>query len=231
MVHKIGEHQVRQRVTRNLVEGLISNKEIDVSFRWKYDKLISEFSQDSFSENSKALLIQNLDANHPSKEIIRACGVAQIKNILPQLNKIIVKESQKENKGREWYYTTGWTARLARARMGIKEDVQECVSQIEQEIDKNGRFQLLDKLGYIRQPESIEILKKYFLSDLVLPPTNPGMDGESYSKYLMPILDENLSNFPVKININQKLARIYSKEEIVSCRKWMSEQKEWQIIR
>jgi len=82
-------------------------------------------------------------------------------------------------------------------------------------------------VAYIRRPEAMEYLRQHFLSDARLSPTNPGVLGEPVSNYLMSVLADCLSNFPVK----RKEARNYTKEEVDLCRKWISEQIKWDIIR
>jgi hypothetical protein len=153
---------------------------------------------------------------------------------LPTLEKLLIGEMrhqarvQKGAAGFTWYYTAGWAARLARARMGVREDIERCLELVESVQDANERvLRLFHDVGYIRQPQAIEYLKTYFLSDLRLPPTNSGELGEPVANYLMPILANALRDFPVA----SREGRTYSEEERETCRKWMAEQKGWDIIR
>jgi len=228
--------EIRKEVVERLAVGLISKNEDDRQLRWKYRHLLSEFSQQDFSEVAKEVILKALQEDELNDDVILVCGIAQLKDPLNSLEKLLFDEVAYSNDPKmrhhpKWYYTLGWDARLARARMGVKEDIQRCVNLIEKEIDSNKNFRLLKDLGYIRQPESIESLRKYFLSNLALPPTNPGMEGEPYSKYLMPILEDNLPNFPIKKSKSHKLGRIYSREEIELCKKWMAKQSKWIIKR
>ena len=129
----------------------------------------------------------------------------------------------------EWYYTTGWVARLARARMGVKKDIEICIKLLESEFKKNPNMIhfMFEHLGFIRQPESINCLKNYFGSNISLSGTIPGLEGELAASYLIDILSDSLYDFPVK----KKIGRTYTPEDIELCRKWMAEQKEWKIIR
>ncbi|MFA5239262.1 MAG: hypothetical protein WC476_06090 [Phycisphaerae bacterium] len=225
------EPWIKQEVVFRLAKALIDpNTELG----GRISSRLLSFTEKDFSPAAKELIRQNLKTNNRKGETIMLVGVANIIEEQPRLEGLLIDElayqAEADKTGKmPWYFTLGWRAHLALARMGVKEDVDKCVGLIEQEIDNNKNWRLLHDLGYIRQPEAIESLKKYFLSDLKLPPMKPdGWGAESYSRYIMPILDENLSNFPIK----QKKSRgFYTKEEIELCRKWMSEQKEWKIIR
>lgn len=221
------EPWVKQEVVYKLAKAFVDP---NLGLSGRASTWLQTFTEKDF--NNKAKLIIRGAMGKPSKGTVLICGVANIQEELPRLKGLLVDELEFEKKtGEHWRFELSWKARLARARMGVKEDVDRCISLIEQEVDTNKNFRLLRVLGYIRQPESIESLKKYFLSDLKLPPTNPSIGGEPYSHYLMPILGDNLSNFPVKKDGTAKRARSYNKEEIELCRKWMSEQTEWKIIR
>ena len=228
--------EVRQKVVQSLVSGLIGKRETDRALRRKYRGLLCEFSQQDFTKVASAAILNDLQANKPTDDVILVSGVAQLKEALPVLEKLLFDEvayrsDPKMRHFSKWYHRIGWDARLARARMGIKQDIERCIALIEEEIDGNKQWWLLDHLGYIRQPEAIESLKGYFLSNLRLPPTNPGMEGEAYSNYLMPILEDSLLNWPVRSTPIQRSARVYSEEQIQLCKEWMAEQTEWRIRR
>jgi len=223
--------QVRQEVAKRLVEA-----EINGTDRGAF-RLLMDFASKDFNDQSKALIRQALTQANIGKvggdPSIWLCGVANMQDQLPHLKKLLIKEVayRSDPKMRhlpKWYYTSGWAARLARARMGVKEDIDKCLELVDtvENVDRKVTI-LLHHVGYIRQSAAIEYLKRYFLSDLRLSATNPGGLGEPVSNYLMPILADCLSNFPVK----KRKARSYTKEEIELCRKWMSEQKKWVIIR
>ena len=222
--------KLRQRVVDGLLEAHLTKS----MNPYPYNQL-KGFTQKDFSKNSKNKILNGLKGKEPHR-CIMLCGVANIPETLPILEKLLFDETEYQLKLAEktsgyvpkWYYPSGWEARLARARMGIKDDINKCISLIEHDLDTKGEYNLLFNLGYIRQPESIESLKKYFLSDLMRPAENKHNGKiESYSHFLMPILYDNLSNFPVK----KRRARSYTKEEIDTCKKWMSKQKKWKINR
>ena len=225
--------QIRQEVARRLVEA-----EFNGTDRGTH-KLLLNYTAKDFNEQSKALICKALGQQANIGRVggdpsIWLCGIANLQDQLPRLKELLMDEvayrtDRKTRHSTKWYYSSAWAARLARARMGIKQDIERCLALIQQEIDGNKNWRLLRHLGYIRQPEAIESLKGYFLSNLRLPRTNPGMEGEAYSHYLMPILEDNLLNWPVRSTPIQRSARVYSEEEIRLCKEWMSEQTEWKI--
>ena len=220
--------KIKQEVIDSLVDDLVDNSEINISSRRKYVEFLSEFTHDSFSKNAVSQILQALTKENPSKELVRVCGIAQIKESLPRLEELLIDEMNYNNGPNKWYNTLGWNARLARARIGVKVDIDKCIELVKKEKDSDLKYvTLLPHIAYIHQPEAIEYLKGYFLSDLRLDSTNKGKLGKPVRDFLMPMLVESISNFPVTNNKNGT----YSKEEIDMCRKWMSEQKEWKIIR
>lgn len=126
----------------------------------------------------------------------------------------------------KWYRTLSWEARLARARMGVKEDIARCIELAEREEDKRERvLTILPQIGYIRQPEAIEYLRKYLESDERLP--RMGGRRQPYADRVMYILAECLEDYPIE----QRPGFTYGPEEIELCRKWMAGRTEWKIIR
>lgn len=224
---------IKRSVVKNLVTGLVGKNEIDHQLRWKYGKSLLYFSANDFNDSTKNAITLAFQDENQNKELLLVIGVAQLTQILPKLNELLLDEMSYRSDPNmrlspKWYYTTGWFARLARARIGIKEDITKCIELAEIVKDSNERvLRILPDIGYIRQPEAIEYLKKYLESNKRLHPTTPGLPGELYASQVMHILAESLENFPVK----KKEARNYTQEEIDLCRKWMSEQSEWVIRR
>lgn len=217
--------QIRQEVTKRLVEGLIEKKS-SISNNC-YEWLLT-FKKDDFNKNSKEILRTAIATKNSSSRILLIIGIADIKEILPRLQELAIDEkNDRPDPTRKWYYKINWAARLAMARMGIKEEITKCIEMAESEQDSDERVKrVLPKIGYIRQPEAIEYLKKYLESSKRLPDID-NRPGPTYASRVVHILAESLENFPIK----QKDARDYKEEEIALCRKWMSEQKEWKIIR
>lgn len=222
--------EIRQEVTNRLVNALVEpNSNISPHpYRW-----LLLFTKDDFNDDTKTMIRNALVKDKPEASIIRICGVADIKEELPRLEKFLIDETAytKDPKMKhfpKWYYTLGWSTRLARARMGVKKDIARCIELTETEQDSDERvLRILPDIGYIRQPEAIECLRKYLESNKRLPPVKATAPGELYASRAMHILAESLENYPVK----KKEARNYTKEEIDLCRKWMAKQKKWIIKR
>lgn len=223
--------EIRQDVTKRLTKALVEpNSNVSPH---PYTYLLS-FQAKDFNDSSKQIIRQALEKDNPSSKIMQICGVANFQDELPRLKDLMIDEIAYMNDPNkrnfpEWYYTKGWNARLARARMGVKEDIEMCIKLLDSEVVKKPdliHFMLKD-IGYIRQPQSIECLKKYLNSEMRLASTNPGMLGEPVASYLIDILADSLSGFPVK----KKPGRGYSLDDINEARKWMADQKEWKIIK
>lgn len=218
--------KIRQEVATRLVKAALNKADGSAG------TLLMEFRERDFNDTSKNIIREYISKDTAGTLVVKLCGIANIKESLPRLEKLLIDEVKYQNDpnmkyGTPWYYTTEWHARLARARMGVKEDIDKCVNLIEREININKKWQLLDNLGYIRQPKAIESLKKYTLSNLRLPSTTDKKEGELYASYIINILADNLENFPIP----KREQRGYKQDQIELCRKWMSEQKEWKIIR
>ena len=224
------EHKIRQEVVNRLIKIFFDpNSDLDgQACTW-----LLSFREKDFADSAKMAIRKEMAAKKLGKGIVLVCGVANIQDQLPCLKELLIDEvvySKDPNKRYfpKWYFTLGWSARLALARMGVQEDIEKCLTMVDTVTDAHTKATILfHDVAYIRRPEAMEYLRKNFLSDARLSPTNPGVLGEPVSNYLMSVLADCLSNFPVK----RKEARNYTKEEVDLCRKWMSEQTKWDIIR
>lgn len=234
-VNRVAELHPQAEVRKEVVDILVMHCSDQNVGRRCYEYLIREFQAKDFSKSSKDIIKQKLH-NDPSSEyeynrIIRLSGMANMQDQVPRLNEVIAERTKKLESIKPteipWYLTRIWEVRLAKARMGVKEDIDWCVSKIKEEIDTNPRFSnlLFDDLGYIRHPESVELLKEYFLSDRNLPPTEV---EESFTNYLMPIMRQNLVGFPELREIQDK-TRSFTQEEIQTCKEWVKSQDELKI--
>jgi hypothetical protein len=217
----------RSEVVKQLVKGFVSGADRQ-AVRW-----LLSFQAEDFSDESKALIRQRLAKDRPGRDIVFICGVAAMQEELPRLQELLIDELAYAAEARrignkEWYYTTGWVARLARARMGVQSEIRRCLELVEGVEDVELRVRrLLFDVGYVRQPQAIEYLEKYLDSNKRLSPVKPSVQGELHANRAMRILVESLRNFPVR----KKETHSYTPEEIEEARKWMGQQKEWKIIR
>lgn len=222
--------EIRQEVVNRLVKALVEpNSNVSPHpYRW-----LLSFTEGDFDNSTKEIIRNALAKDSPQASVMRICGVANIKEELPRLERFLIDEVAYMNDPSmrhfpKWYYTLGWSARLARARMGVKEDIAKCIELAEAEKDSDERvLRILPDIGYIRQPEAIRYLQKYLESDKRLPSESPDILGEPYASYVMDILIDSLESFPIE----KKAGRGYSSDQIKIARKWMSEQSEWKIIR
>jgi len=218
----------RSEVVKQLLQGFIKGADRQAA-NW-----LLTFKAEDFSGESKALIRQSLAKERPSRGIVLVCGVACMEDQLPILEKMLIDEMKPQAKverqhgGITWYYTRGWAARLARARMGVKEDINKCLELVETVEDLDRRvITLLRDVGYIRQQEAIEHLQKYLESDKRLSPVSPPVPGKPVASCVLDILIDCLKDFPVV----RKPGRGYKAEQIEQARQWMKQQKQWNIIR
>lgn len=222
---------VRQKVVERFVKEFVDpNPTINIS-PYPYGCLL-KFRAEDFSPLAKEMLRQNLNINNRRGRTVMLIGTANIQEELPRLKKLLIDEVAYQadpNRHTKWYHTLGWKARLARARMGVKEDIDNCIKLADMELKgKPPRIlHLFHDIGYIRQPGAIDFLMTYVFSDERLSQVKPTAPGEPVASYVMGILVDCLEDFPIK----KREQRGYSQEDIELCRKWMSEQKEWKIIR
>ncbi len=218
---------IRQEVARRLLEA-----EFNATDRGAVT-LLMNFTAKDFNSGAREMVRQALARENINRHHVQICGVANIQEELPHLRELLIDEmahskDPKTRRSRKWYFTLGWSARLARARMGAKEDIDKCIELAETEKNLQERvLRILPDIGYIRQPEAIQYLQKYLESDQRLSPVSPPVPGEPVSSYVMSILAECLRNYPVK----RREARGYTQEEIDLCRKWMAQQTTWDIRR
>ena len=171
-INRVAELHPQVEVRKQVADILVMHCSDRKVGRRCYGYLISGYQANDFSESSKDIIKQKLHKDPSSvykyNGIIRLSGMANMQDQLPRLNEVIAEDTEHRESLKRfempWNYTRTWDAHLAKARMGVKEDIDWCVSKIKEEIDTNPRYHvsIFDDLGYIRQPESVELLKEYF---------------------------------------------------------------------
>jgi hypothetical protein len=237
-LHAVG--QIRHQVVERLVNALVSKDEVDRNLHAAYSELLLDnFQGADFNGDAKGAILRALEADNPRKELIRVSGVAQLREALPRLAEVLIDEAEFETKwqriGRKWYYTRGWNARLARARMGVTEDIERCIKLVDDEIEQGGYFEgrvgtpvthLLRDIAYIRQPPAIEYLQQQLGSSRKLWGSH-GDPSEPVASYVLDLLADCLKDFPIE----KRPGRWYNSEEIEQAQNWMRQQKPSNIIR
>jgi hypothetical protein len=207
--------------------------------------LVKEFTGEDFSEDARKQVAQTFRASkNPDRGIILLCGLADLREFIPDLKKYLIDEKtlinvttqpQESKIGIPWYATQSWYARLARARMGVREDIERCLVLIEMNKRDTFRFpSLLFDVDYIRQPESV----KYLVSLLNMKEAKPVTTSQSARKRRSPdqlyaseaiyLLAKSIQHFPIE---PREDFWKYTPQEIETARQWMTKQTRWEIIR
>jgi len=221
--------RIRQEVVRRLL--IASNDTEQLVWQQASMRLLS-FNAEDFSGAAKSLVRERISEYTPKRkrEMVLVAGVANIQGEMNRLREMLIDESGYEkgpHSGR-WYGTVGWAARLALSRMGSGEDVAYAISMVEAELDPVIRVtRLLNDLAYIRQPQVVEILKRYLEIDERLPMIKATVPGTRYCQYALNLLAQIIEGFPVR----SVGPGGYSQSEINFAREWMNTQLKRKIIR
>ena len=219
--------RIRQEVVRRLL--IASNDPEPLVWQQASMRLLS-FNAEDFSGAAKSLVRERISEYTPKREMVLVAGVANIQGEMNRLRKMLIDESGYEkgpHSGR-WYGTVGWAARLALSRMGSEEDIAHAISMVVAEPDPVIRVtRLLNDLAYIRQPQVIEILKRYLQIDERLPRIKETVPGTRYCQYALNLLAQILEGFPIR----SVGPGGYSQSEIDNAREWMNTQLNRKIIR
>ena len=191
------------------------------------DRLTKYRSRD-FSSSSMQLL-RGKFADRPKYRVILLVGAAGDESrleALAQIRDAVKKPLRPWGIDRQEGHGLAFAAMMARARMGVKEDVERCIELVESYPDEGFRVVvLLKRLSYVRQPEVVEYLKSYLFSDKY-EPGPPTQLRRTYAQCAIAALLEMLEDFPTKDK------KFHSLPELTRyCREWMSKQKQWKIIR
>ncbi len=214
---------------RKVVELLVRTLDDPEALVWqKAAQWLLSFTEPDFSEPSKqfvrALLRKYQQERLP--ELVLVVGVANMHSELTFLNGLLGGEGS-SGRGGGWYGSKSWAARRARARMGVREDIQRCIEMVEAEPDKIVRYgTLFDHLQYLRQSQAVSVLVRYLNRNEPSQYRSPDASLLPARYLAAAALGQMLRGFPVK-----KEASLYHKEDILVCRKWMALQKKWDIIR
>lgn len=208
----------RQEAVSRLVRAL---QDPDVTVWRTAARHLKSFQRSDFTDESKAIIHRLLSDDHRRLDIIWVVGAAGMREELPRLKSLLVDESKYMTgfQSGKWWASVSWAARLARARMGVQEDVQRAIELVELEQDPTTRVtRLLRHLAYTRQPAAFESIAKYLESEERLPPLKSNDPGTSFVQYAMDVLAENLPGFPAKRhNIGA-----HTGAEIVRAREWIN---------
>ncbi len=190
--------------------------------------LLASFQAADYSDAAKKILHDKL-VSSPTFRLILLVGAADMKSELPMLKEIVDNETSLES----WIshsksHRLARAALMARARMGVKEDIKRCIDLVELHPDEEYRVTtLLEKLSYVRQPEVVEYIGKHCCSTKV-ESGSPRQLKMTYGSRAISALSKMLRNFP-----HPPFEKIFKSEtEYVKYHcEWIKKQKTWDIIR
>ena len=161
------------------------------------NKSLEFFKEGDFSDSAKQLL-QKLYLKSPYDDnLIMLCGFANIKEVKPQLRKVI--EQYKFNRNER---NDTWYAMLAFTRLGDDSYVDKLIASVELELDEVFKgTRLFNDLAYTKHPDCIKLLYKYIISDERMPDLD-GVRGKGQFYYQRAIeyLARYMADFPIKQN-------------------------------
>lgn len=220
---RIGTTTKDASLRKQVVRLLVGAMDDPSALVWQHaSKDLLQYKSDDFSEDTIALITERVVSGTARREDYRLVGVAQITSLIPLLGAALVNETTVEEEGYigRWYGTAGWAARLARARMGVSEDIARCSALVQAEPNEVTRVGvLLHDLGYIKQNATLKVLAGYIASSAHLPPVEPIFDvGMAHAQYAMDVVAGSFDGCPVK----KRYVGGYSDEEIAEVLAWIA---------
>ena len=176
-----------------------------------------------FNADAKELLAELLQDSLINKRILKAIGIAGVKDQIPELKKFL-PEGERYRKDRVAYFyfsSWEWYARLSMARLGDQEQINYCVNKIEnskEEIMSNSYAagDYFDDLVYIKQLEVLPFLFEMLIS------SKEFADDPIYTTtyYAANALYKLIEEFPHDPDVVK-----YSEKSLKNLEKWVRENK------
>jgi hypothetical protein len=180
-----------------------------------------------FTEEARGMLREELDSQIASKGtpepgVITLIGASGATSQLPKLRNLIPLYKQQADPAGlppqpSQFYLHFYPPLLACARLGDKESINKCIDLIEA-LPDDEKVLNLETLSYVRQPEVVEYIKKFLFSDSKEHRSSRDVIEMSYAARATQALLKMLPDFPYMAPLEER-------------RKWMSEQKQWNMIR
>jgi hypothetical protein len=187
---------IRQRVVNDLVNEVEDKRASIVQYALR--KLLT-FKEIDFSKRSREKLITIFNKKNYTHDFILVCGIAQVKDLIPQLKKLA---STIDRTKEEWYSSTSWYACLALIRMNDKEKLDNIIAAVELELSSSIRVtRLLKFIAYTKQYDCIKLINKYLMSTDYLPSIRDEGKGIDFKQYALAYLVTYMDDFPVKSDI------------------------------
>lgn len=137
-------------------------------------------TSDDFTEQAKAWIRERLTTKQPRSQVILLSGIADLQDQIPRLKALRADDEDyaaiaDDDDEQAFLIVRGWQARLALARLGSQEDIQQ--------------------YGYIRQPDTIKRLQYYLEKDDLIDGRTP------CGVYARDILVDIVEGFPINADL------------------------------
>ena len=161
--------QERKIIANVLVKGLEDSAVSDFNARY----LMRDYVKNDFSEDTKqdikrqfSQVLSEQRRDHYAKHIIEVVGVADIRSEFDSLKTLVDKVKGPLMPFSKSGHKMAFHASKARARMGVKEDIDRCIAIVDAIVNAKDYKNnpplglLLEHLEYIRQPEVVEYIRQ-----------------------------------------------------------------------
>ncbi len=159
------------------------------------DQLLERFKGGDFSATAKQLL-QKLYLQSPyDNNLIMLCGFANIKEVKPQLRKVI--EQSKFNRNKR---NISWYAMLALTRLGDDSYVDKIIASVALELDEVFKGTVFtDDVAYTKNVDCIKYLYTFLINEERMPDLD-GVRGKGqyYYQRVIEYLIRYMDDFPIK---------------------------------
>ncbi len=189
------------------------------AYRFLHGLKRKTLEREDYSDASLAQVRQLFHERPRRRYAILLVGHLKLHEELPALAELLIDDSdvEKITKVVGWYGGTSWHARLARARMGVEDDIDRVIELVDKEpnpIVKVGT--LLPFLGYTRQPKVFSYVATFLDGDGRMPACKPPHIGPAHAQYAMHVLAQHASDFPVA----EKNVGGYTDGDIARAKEW-----------
>jgi len=211
---------VKQKVVSLLIEGLKS----DFLLVWQScGRGLLKYPSNCYTLESKREL-KNLSVHKNNLEYwhILLLGVAKIND-----NETINWLKQVSDKRDYGLESEGWAAKLALARLGYSEQINQVISIVESAKEPIMKSIMIKYYGFIRQKETTEKLIEYLDSDIQLPSVKGWDEGIFLKCYALEILSAIIIDFPVP----RKSPSGFSESEISITKNWFKVNRNYKILK
>lgn len=219
----------RRELLEILCEGLA-----DPGVSARVAHYLVDFDAPCFSNHARTWLSWFLTDAELNRENILVIGSAHLKDLMPRLRQVAGEGIVNAGESHDdipplWFGSEQWAALLALARLGDDSAIAEVVKTVEEVRGLHHRILLMQDLGYIRQPEGIALLIKYFNSDDRLPESHPRRKPEPVHWRPGIQLAVTVVGFPQVPALSKGYLPV-PPADLELCRKWLAEHDgEWQF--